>query len=130
MTTTSRREFLLSTAAAAAAIPVLARCGESPAPDDDAGARVDAALEDGGVESCASGAQGDIAGNHGHSLSVPRSDVEAGVARTYDIRGSALHGHTVEVSGADFATLAGGGSVVITSSDGALHTHQVTVRCA
>jgi len=33
-------------------------------------------------------------------------------------------------SGAHFAELAQGGSVVVTSSDGAAHAHAVTVTCA
>lgn len=71
-----------------------------------------------------------IAGNHGHVLAVPKEDVAAGVDKTYDITGAAAHAHSVTVTAADFAMLAGNTSVMVTSSSGAAHTHLCTVVCA
>jgi hypothetical protein len=70
-----------------------------------------------------------IGTNHGHVLVVPPADVTAGVDRTYDIQGSSRHAHSVTISAANFATLAGGGTVMVTSTNGAAHTHAVTVVC-
>lgn len=79
----------------------------------------------GGGDSC----EASIVGNHGHQLVVSAADLDAGVDKTYDITGDALHAHSVTVTAADFATLAGGGSVTLTSSDGAAHNHSITVTC-
>ncbi len=70
-----------------------------------------------------------IGTNHGHVLMVPPADVSAGTERTYDIRGTSGHTHSVTLTAANFATLAGGGTVMVTSSNGAAHTHAVTVVC-
>ena len=79
---------------------------------------------------CANGTSATIAANHGHLLSIPRGDVVAGVAKTYSIQGTATHLHQVTVSAAQFATLKRGATVSTTSSNGAGHTHGVTLRCA
>jgi hypothetical protein len=70
-----------------------------------------------------------IGTNHGHVLTVPPADVAAGADQTYDIRGTSGHTHSVTITAANFATLAGGGTVMVTSSNGAAHTHAVTVIC-
>ena len=70
-----------------------------------------------------------ISANHGHALVVSPADVAAGVAKTYSIRGSATHDHSVTVTGAGFAVLARGGSITLTSTTTAGHSHQVTVTC-
>ena len=68
--------------------------------------------------------------NHGHSLTVSAADVVAGTARTYDIQGSAAHGHSVTLSVGDFTLLRTSGTVSVTSTAGGAHMHTVTVRCA
>ncbi len=70
-----------------------------------------------------------IGTNHGHTLEVTQDDVTAGVDKTYDIQGSSMHAHMVTITAADFANLAGGGTVMVTSTTGAAHTHQITVTC-
>jgi hypothetical protein len=72
-----------------------------------------------------------IAGNHGHSLSIPATDVDSTVAITYNIVGTADHNHLVTLSAAQLAQIKGKTAVVVTSSmagDG--HTHLVTVNCS
>ena len=72
-----------------------------------------------------------IAGNHGHSLSIPETDVDSTVAIVYNIMGTADHNHLVTLSAAQLAQIKGKTAVVVTSSmagDG--HTHQVTVNCS
>ncbi len=70
-----------------------------------------------------------IAGNHGHIITVTKAEVTAATAKSYDIMGTATHTHTVMVTAGNFATLAGGGTVTITSSASG-HTHDVVVMCA
>ena len=66
---------------------------------------------------------------HATGLSFPAADVIAGEEMTYDIRGSSAHPHMLTVTAADFTTLAGGGSVTITSTNDNGHTHDVTLQC-
>ncbi len=68
-----------------------------------------------------------------HSIDVPIADVMAGVEVTYDITGDSRHPHTVVVTAADFARIAAGETVVITSSEDMgidLHSHDVTLYCS
>ncbi|MCB9586727.1 MAG: hypothetical protein H6718_15105 [Polyangiaceae bacterium] len=71
-----------------------------------------------------------ISANHGHVLMVSQADVDAAADKTYDIMGGAGHTHSVTITAADFATLAGGGSITVTSTTGAAHMHTITVMCA
>lgn len=65
-----------------------------------------------------------------HIMSVPNTDVTAGVDKIYDIMGNSVHTHSVTLTAADFATLKATGSVMVTSTVGALHTHPITVTCS
>lgn len=71
-----------------------------------------------------------ISANHGHVLEVSQADIDAAQEKTYDIQGGSPHSHLITLTAADFATLAGGGQVVVTSTTGGAHTHDVTVVCA
>ena len=75
-----------------------------------------------------------IGSNHAqgaHSMQVTEADVNAGADKDYDITGASMHSHTVTVTAANFATLAaqGGGTIMVTSTDGGGHTHNITVNC-
>ena len=61
---------------------------------------------------------------------VPLEDVEAAVDKTYNIQGDSPHEHVVALTAADFNALAAGNDVTVASSEGAAHTHSVTVTCA
>jgi hypothetical protein len=67
-----------------------------------------------------------------HTLMVPAADITAGTEKMYNIQGESAHPHTVTLTAAHFATLAGGGSVTVTSTSNGTpaHTHMVTVSCA
>jgi len=68
-----------------------------------------------------------------HSIDVPVAHVMMGVEQTYDIQGESPHPHTVVVTPADFARIAAGEMVVITSSEDMgvdLHDHDVTLFCS
>lgn len=83
----------------------------------------------GGGGAPAAGCTETIALNHGHVLEVSVDDVNAGVEKVYDIMGSSIHTHTVTIGAADFALLAQGQPVMVVSSLGGMHTHNVTVTC-
>jgi len=78
-----------------------------------------------------SSCSGNIAANHGHTLPIVPADVDSPTAKTYDITGSADHGHSVTLSVAQLGQLKAGTAVTVTSTaastDG--HTHAVTVSC-
>jgi len=70
--------------------------------------------------------------NHGHTLNIPAADVAAGTPQTYDITGSADHGHTVTVSAALFTQLQRGDTVMVGSTASATgdgHNHDIALRC-
>lgn len=110
---------------------------DSGSPDEDAGSGEDAGGTDedagtdvdSGTEPACEAVDATIGTNHGHRLEIPPADIAAGSERTYDIRGSSGHAHSVTVSAANFATLAGGETVMLTSTSGGGHTHAVTLVC-
>ena len=67
-----------------------------------------------------------------HTMTVTAADITAGVEKVYMIQGMSGHPHSVTLSAANFATLAGGGTVMATSTSNGVpaHTHVVTVSCA
>src|SRR5687767_13662620 len=116
----TRKEFLTNLLGAAGATALLANCG-----GDDGGSS-DSAI----TRNCAmNGTSVTIGTDHGHVLVVTASDVAAGVEKTYDISGTAGHAHMVTISAANFATLQSNanGSVMVTSTVGAAHTHSITI---
>jgi hypothetical protein len=117
----TRRQFLATTIGGAAAI---AACGG----DDDGGSDAPA-----GGRNCANnGTTATISSNHGHTITVTSSDINAGQDKTYNIQGTGDHPHMVTVTAANFSTLQSNanGSVMVTSTSNAGHTHSVTVLCA
>jgi hypothetical protein len=70
-----------------------------------------------------------IAGNHGHELVIPLSDLDSAIAKTYDIHGTADHTHSVTFSAVQLAQLKAGTMVTVTSTETELHTHAVSVTC-
>lgn len=116
----TRRQFL-GTAITATAV---AACGG----DDGGGA--DAAVA--GRNCATNGTTATIGSNHGHTITVTAGQVAAGVDMTYDIQGTSDHPHSVTITAANFATLQSNanGSIMVTSTSGGGHTHQVTVLCA
>ena len=105
----------------AAGVATLAACsdeGDPPNPDS-------------AQASCtANGTSVAIGTNHGHTLTVPKEDVMAGAAKTYQIQGTSPHPHSVMVTAAMFTMLQNNQMVMVTSSTDAMHSHQVTITCA
>jgi hypothetical protein len=69
-----------------------------------------------------------IFNNHGHALTIPLADITAAVTKVYSARGTAMHDHFVEVTAADFATLASGGIVKKHTCNGG--DHEYVLSCA
>lgn len=118
--TLTRKEFLstvMTAAAGAAGAALLVACGGSS--DDD----------DGGGNCLMSGASTSIGANHGHTMAVAAADVTAGVAKTYDIRGSADHTHSVTVSAGAFTMLASNQTAMTISTTVDNHSHSIMISC-
>lgn len=78
----------------------------------------------------ANGTATSIGGNHGHSLTVSKADVQAGTAKNYSIQGASGHNHTINLTAANFTTLKNNTAISVTSSNDDGHTHSVQVSCA
>jgi hypothetical protein len=119
----TRKQFLSSmmgAVAGAAGVAFLVGCSSS----DDAGD------DDGGGKDCAAnGTTVTIGGNHGHALVVAKGEVAATVDKTYDIKGTADHTHSVTVTAALFTTLKANTGVMVTSTSGGGHTHDISIGC-
>lgn len=118
--TISRKQFL-GASAAGTVLLLLQGCGGGGGDDDNNNPPP--------AQSCgASGAA--IAGNHGHSLSIARADLDAMTNQTYDITAAANHPHSVTFTPAQLQALKAGQSVTVTSTTNAAHEHAVTASCA
>lgn len=139
----TRKEFLgrlLQSAAGMVGVAIIAGCSSSSRRGGDDDTSPDAAppARDGGptpdgahTASCtANGTISAVSANHGHQLTVTKADVAASAARTYGIRGTADHSHSVTVTAAMFTGLKGNTAIMTTSSSDSGHSHPVTVTCA
>lgn len=117
----TRKEFLstvVTAVAGAAGAAWLAGCGSS---DDDGGSS--------GGDCMTNGSTASISGNHGHTLTVQKSEIMTAAAKMYDIKGTADHTHMVTISAGAFGMLASNQSVMTVSTTGDNHTHSITVTC-
>lgn len=71
-----------------------------------------------------------ISGNHGHQVSLTATDLAGTSEKTFSIMGTSSHDHLITLTAAQLATLSGGGSVQVTSTEDAFHLHEVTVTCS
>ena len=76
------------------------------------------------------GTVGSVSSNHGHSITVSKADVAAGIEKQYNIQGSGDHDHLVTVSESNFASLKSNQQIQTTSTSGTGHTHSITISCA
>lgn len=134
----TRKQFLRSFAGLGVGALVVA-CSKSDGSEEptvDAAKAVDAPKSpdapplDGPPTTTCATTNATISANHGHTAMIPAADVAAGVEKTYDIKGGSQHPHSITVTAAMFAMLKAGTMVVVTSSNDAGHTHNVTVSCA
>jgi hypothetical protein len=109
----TRKQFLMSGLALLGA-GVLTACGGG----DEEG---------GGV--CDEGTSITFTDQHGHEILVSRTDVLAGVEKTYMTSGTADHQHMIVVTAAHFATIAAGGTALTMTNFLLEHMHDVRIRC-
>ena len=69
---------------------------------------------------------GTISADHGHEARITAAQLAAGNTVTLQIRGSAPHPHTVELTGAEVVSIRNGQRVGKASSEDDFHTHTVT----
>ncbi len=113
-----RREFTAKTVLAllSGVAVTISACGDdrptspSPNPNPSAGGNV----------------TGTVEANHGHSAVITGAQLSAGNAIVLDIRGSATHPHTVELTAGEVMQIAGRQRVSKVSSSDDGHTHTVT----
>lgn len=90
---------------------------------------------DAGPANCLeNGTRAAIATNHGHVLAISKDDVAAAMEKTYDIRGTADHTHTVTISEQQFNSLAENQAIMMQSTlnpsaSFGTHEHSVMVAC-
>ena len=72
------------------------------------------------------GSVGTVSANHGHTAIITGVQMTAGNAVSLDITGSAVHPHSVDVTGAQLQQISAGGTVSVTSSSNTGHDHVVT----
>ena len=118
-----RIDFMKKLATVAVALPFISSLNSCS--DDE-----EAPVEE--TEDCiANGTNVSIGANHGHTLTVSRFDVDAGVDSTYSILGTSTHNHQVTVTAANFSSLKSNQSISVLSDDsGSGHTHNVLISCA
>ncbi len=73
-----------------------------------------------------------ISANHGHSLTVSKEDVNAGVEKSYTLSQANTdnHIHQVTISATQFSNLKSNNQITATSTSDTGHSHAVTVSCA
>ena len=69
---------------------------------------------------------GNISADHGHRAVITFAQLTAGGALTLQIRGTADHPHTVDLTGPEVVAIRNGQRVGRASSDEDFHTHTVT----
>jgi hypothetical protein len=74
----------------------------------------------------AGGSTGSVSANHGHVATISSAQLSAGGALSLDIRGSADHPHTVQLTADEMSRIAARTQVTKTTSTEAGHTHSVT----
>ena len=72
------------------------------------------------------GKVGSVSANHGHAASISSVQLSANGAVTLDIRGTADHPHTLDLTAPELAAVAAGQRLEKDSSSDAGHRHTVT----
>ena len=67
-----------------------------------------------------------VSGNHGHVATISAAQLAGGAAVTLQIRGSASHPHSVDLSAGEVQSVAGGQRVSKESSNNDAHRHNET----
>jgi hypothetical protein len=73
-----------------------------------------------------------IVPTHGHALDIPMADLSSTTDKTYDIKGTSPHTHSVTLTAAQLGQLKAGMTVMgLMSTAGGVdnHTHTITAKC-
>ncbi len=125
-----RRDFCIRVGGVLLAVPMAVACSDDGGEDPPVDAAQNNTPDTGVAITCVSEPTVSISNPADpHVLAVPLADVTAGVEKTYDIQGTSPHTHTVTVTAAHFIMLQQNTSVVLTSTNDAAHTHEVTISC-
>jgi len=75
---------------------------------------------------------GNITGNHGHTLTILKADLDLTVSKTYNLAAATTDGHihSVTFTPAQLASMKAGGSVTVTTTTNVGHAHDVTASVA
>ena len=116
----TRRDFTLESALAllAGVTITISGCGD----DDDNSSPAPTSPSPTPVASVT----GSVSANHGHEAVISGAQITSGGALSLDIRGTATHPHTVQVSSAQLQTIGARQQVAIASSTDNNHSHTVT----
>lgn len=78
------------------------------------------------------GTNSTISDNHGHTFTVSKEDVAAGVQKTYQLTAANTDGHvhSLTLTASQFNSLKTNISITASSTSGGGHTHSVSVSCA
>jgi len=110
----NRKTFIQkSSAALLIAIPAYSLLGCSSS--DDSGN--EPPKPEANTDCLANGTAISIGGNHGHSLTVSKADVQAGAAKNFSIQGTSGHNHTVSLTAANFTALQSNSSISVASTN-------------
>jgi len=127
MTDITRKGFL-GAAAGGTVLLLLQACGggggDSPAP-----APAPPASPPPAQPSQCTPASAVISANHGHLLTIPAADLDSTTDKTYSIRGTGSHDHSVTFTVGLLQMLKNKQTVVATSTETGSHTHDVSVSC-
>jgi hypothetical protein len=113
-----RKEFLAGIAGITATLVVTA-CGG----DDSQGA---AGQGDG---NCMDDIDLTITNNHGHDFRIAFADFDTGQSKTYSIKGTSDHDHSVTLTTQDFDDLKSGKKITKESTNNAGHSHPMQIIC-
>ncbi len=108
------------------AVPIYTILGCSSTDDGDG----EVPIPNSNADCLANGTGISIGSNHGHSLTVSKADVQAGVAKNYSIQGTSGHNHNVNLTAANFTALKSNTAILLTSTNDDDHSHSVQVSCA
>ena len=83
----------------------------------------------GGDGNCTDDIDVAITSNHGHSFTVLNADFDSGQSKTYSIRGTADHDHSLTLTAQDFTDLKAGKKITKESTNSGGHSHPMQIVC-
>jgi hypothetical protein len=125
----SRREFTVASALAmlsGVAITISAACGGGSSPSSPSPNPTPNPTPAPTPTPTTGDKVGSVSNNHGHVAVITGARLTEGGALSLDIRGTATHTHTVELTAADMTAIAGNQRVAKDSTTDSAHSHTVT----